>query len=201
MRPLILTIVTLVSLILISTLSWTPGLVQAASNQTLSKTNRLKLENEFVKFGLYLRTPSQMAAFYEGRGFPKQAIEETTKYCFITVGMRNISKQKIWLDLAQWRIYNDKGDIKRTSREEWKQTWQQLKVPLASQATFNWTLLPETRDLHPDEPVGGNITLQPTYTSFTVEARFATGEDKQGKPLVIKIDNVRCLKNGEENAS
>lgn len=201
MRPRILTIVTLISLFLVSTLSWAPDIVRAATNQAVSKKGRYKLENEFVKLGLYLRTPSQMAAFYEGRGFPKKAIDETTKYCFITIGMRNISKQKIWLDLTQWRIYDDKGDIKRTSRAEWKQTWQQLKVPLASQATFNWTLLPEARDLHPDEPAGGNITLQPTYTPFTIEASFATGEDKQGKPLMIKIDNVRCLKNGEESAS
>lgn len=159
--------------------------------------NRYKVENQFVKFGLYFRTPEQMAAFYEGRGFPKQAIEATTQHCFITVGMRNISKTKIWLDLSRWRIYNEQGEIARTSRDQWKQKWQQLNVPLASQATFNWTLLPETRDLHPDEPVGGNITLQPTESAFTVEAVFATGDDQQGKPLVIKIDNVRCLKNGE----
>lgn len=159
--------------------------------------NRYKVENQFVKFGLYPRTPEQMAAFYEGRGFPKQAVEATTQYCFITVGMRNISKTKIWLDLSRWRIFNKQGTIVRASRDQWKQKWQQLNVPLASQATFNWTLLPETRDLHPDEPVGGNITLQPTDQPFTVEAVFATGDDQQGKPLVVKIDNVRCLKNGE----
>ncbi|WP_455208633.1 hypothetical protein [Kaarinaea lacus] len=162
--------------------------------------NRYKIENQFVKFGISARTPEQMAAFYEGRGFPKQAIEATTQHCFITVGMRNISKSKIWLDQSRWRIYNAQGEIKRTSRDQWKQKWQQLNVPLASQATFNWTLLPESRDLHPDEPVGGNITLQPTDTPFTIEAVFATGEDQQGKPLVIKIENVRCLKSGESTS-
>ena len=171
--------------------------VQSSTIYAAKEENRYKIENQFVKFGLYPRTPEQMAAFYEGRGFPRQAIEATTQHCFITVGMRNISKTKIWLDLARWRIYNKQGDIARTNRDQWKQKWQQLNVSLASQATFNWTLLPETRDLHPDEPVGGNITLQPTDQPFTIEAVFATGEDQQGKPLVIKIDNVRCLKNGE----
>ena len=85
-----------------------------------------------------------------------------------------------------------------TSRAQWKQKWQQLEVPLSSQATFTWTLLPESRDLHPDEPVGGNITLQPMEIPFTVEAHFTTGEDQKGKPLMIKIENVRCLKNGEK---
>jgi len=171
--------------------------VQSYTVYAAKEENRYKIENQFVKFGLYPRTPEQMAAFYEGRGFPRQAIEATTQHCFITVGMRNISKTKIWLDLARWRIYNKQGDIARTNRDQWKQKWQQLNVSLASQATFNWTLLPETRDLHPDEPVGGNITLQATDHPFTIEAVFATGEDQQGKPLVIKIDNVRCLKNGE----
>jgi len=196
MRQHISIIVTLVLLIIVNWLFFAPDASNAADNK-----NRIRLENQFVKFGLSLRTPSQMAAFYEGRGFPKQAIEETTKYCFITIGMRNISKQKIWLDLSQWRIYNDQGNIERTSQDQWKQKWNQLGIPLSSQATFSWTLFPETRDLHPDEPVGGNITLLPVYTSFTIEAKFATGEDKKGEPLVIKIENVRCLKNGEESAS
>ena len=167
---------------------------------TAEEKNRYKVENQFVKFGISARTPEQMAAFYEGRGFPKQAIEATTQHCFITVGMRNISENKIWLDQSRWRIYNAQGEIKRTSRDQWKQKWQQLNVPLASQATFNWTLLPESRDLHPDEPVGGNITLQPTDSPFTIEAIFATGEDQQGKPLVIKIENIRCLKSGESTS-
>ncbi|MCI0507056.1 MAG: hypothetical protein L0Z73_13235 [Gammaproteobacteria bacterium] len=159
--------------------------------------NRYKIENQFVKFGLSARTPEQMAAFYEARGFPKQAIEAATQHCFITVGIRNISKHKIWLDLNRWRIFNEQGAVARTNREQWKQKWQQLNVPLASQATFNWTLLPESRDLHPDEPVGGNITLTPTDMPFTVEAVFATGDDQQGQPFVVKIENVRCLKDGE----
>lgn len=156
------------------------------------------METKQIKMRVFPRTPAQMAAFYEGRGFPAAAIEQTRKYCFITVGMRNTGKSMIWLNLDAWRFYNQQGDIQRAGRNQWKQTWDSLHVPLASQATFNWTLLPDQRDLHPDEPAGGNITLQPTYEPFVVEATFATGEDKNGPPLVIKLENVRCLKNGEE---
>ncbi len=172
--------------------------IQLHASFAAEKKDRYKFENKSIKFGLYPRTPEQMAAFYEGRGFPKQAVNATTKHCFITVGMRNISKTKIWLDLSRWRIYNNQGELVRTNREQWKQKWKQLKVPLASQATFSWTLLPESRDLHPDEPVGGNITLQPMDSPFTVEANFATGEDQKGKPLKVIIENVRCLKNGDK---
>lgn len=157
-----------------------------------------KFKSDDIRIGVYPRTPSQMAAFYEGRGFPKQAIEETTKYCFITIGMRNTGKQKIWLDLAHWRFFNEQGEIKRKGREEWKKTWNMLKVPLSKQSTFYWTTLPELRDLHKDEPVGGNVMLTPIYTPFTIEAKFPTGEKKDGKPLVVRINKIRCLKDGEE---
>ena len=92
-----------------------------------------KFKNDSIRIGAYPRTPSQMAAFYEGRGFPKNAIDETTKYCFITIGMRNIGKKKIWLDLSQWRFYNEQGDIERKNRPQWKKTWENLNVPLANQ--------------------------------------------------------------------
>jgi len=159
-----------------------------------------QFENKKIKIRLFPRTPSQMAGFYEGRGFPSAAIHATTQQCFITIGMRNLGDKKIWLDLSRWRIYNDKGKITRTDRDQWKHTWQTLKVPLSYQATFYWTLLPEQRDLHHDEPVGGNITLSPTYTPFTIEAEFPTGEDQRGQPLTVKFDQVRCLKDGEEQA-
>ena len=157
-----------------------------------------KFKNDDIRIGVNPRTPSQMAAFYEGRGFPKNAIEATTQYCFITIGIRNTGKQKIWLDLSQWRFYDKNGVIVRKDKTQWKATWKALNVPLSSQATFNWTTLPEVRDLHRDEPVGGNITLTPTYTPFTIEARFPTGENKKGALLIHKIENIRCLKNGEE---
>lgn len=157
-----------------------------------------KYKSDNIRIGVYPRTPSQMAAFYEGRGFPKSAIKETTRYCFITIGMRNTGNQKIWLDLAHWRFYDAKGVIKRKSRTQWKETWNEMKVPLSKQATFYWTTLPELRDLHKDEPVGGNVTLEPTFTPFTIEAKFPTGETKEGKPLVVKLENIRCLKDGEE---
>ncbi|MGD8566807.1 MAG: hypothetical protein PVJ39_01790 [Gammaproteobacteria bacterium] len=161
------------------------------------KKDRYRLETKNIKIGMFPRTPSQMAAFYEGRGFPENAINETRKRCFITVGMRNTGKQIIWLNLASWRFYNRHGEIQRTSRDQWKQTWQKLGVPLASQSTFNWTLLPEQRDLHPDEPAGGNITLEPVDEPFDVKATFATGKDKSGKPLVVEMKNVRCLKDSD----
>ena len=172
--------------------------IQSSSLTAADWNPPFKFKSDDIRIGVYPRTPSQMAAFYEGRGFPKPAIEETTRYCFITIGIRNTGNQKIWLDLTHWRFYNAQGEINRTGREQWKQIWNSMEVPLSKQATFYWTTLPELRDLHKDEPVGGNVMLDPTYTPFTIEAKFPTGENKDGKPLVIRIDKIRCLKDGEE---
>ena len=159
------------------------------------KNDRYKFENKNIKFGLYPRTPEQMAAFYEGRGFQDKAINKIAQTCFITVGMRNLSGQKIWLDLKDWKFYSSHGNIERIDRYKWQEIWKQLDVPLANQSTFTWTLLPEARDLHPDEPVGGNLIFVPVDIPFTIEANFKTGEDKNGKPLQVKMENVKCDKN------
>lgn len=156
-----------------------------------------QFKNSSIYMRMFPRTPSQMAGFYEGRGFPSAAIHATTEQCFITVVVRNIGPNKIWLNLANWRIYNREGTINRITRNQWTKKWTELNVPKPYQATFYWTLLPEMRDLHHDEPVGGNITLTPSYTPFTIEANFATGENRQGKPLIVKMENVRCLKDGD----
>jgi len=175
-------------------------LIMSFGNTSIAaeKEKPYKFENKVIKFALHPRTPEQMAAFYEGRGFPKSAVNATKDACFITAGMRNLAKHKIWLDLKQWRFYSSDGEITRINRQQWTQNWQQLNVPLASQATFSWTLLPESRDLHQHEPVGGNITLIPFGDSFTVEAVFATGEQQKGPSLTVKIENVRCAQSKED---
>jgi len=162
-----------------------------------AKATPYQFKNKSIFMRLFPRTPSQMAGFYEGRGFPTAAIHATTEQCFITVVVRNTGTEKIWLNLANWRIYNSKSTINRITRDQWTNRWTELNVPKSFQATFYWTLLPEMRDLHHDEPVGGNITLTPTYTPFTIEAKFATGENRQGDPLIIKMENVRCAKDND----
>ena len=63
---------------------------------------------------------------------------------------------------------------------------------MANRATFGWTQLPEVRDLRPSEPVGGNVALLPPPGRFRLEARFATGVHKQGKEIVVILDDLSC---------
>jgi hypothetical protein len=118
--------------------------------------------------GLMPRTPLQIAAFYEARGFNKSMIEKLKQQCFITVWIHNKSSQVIWLDLAQ--------------------------LPLAHQSTFRWTLLPEILDFQPDEREGGNIVLPRDDKTIDIQATFPTGVDKSGMPITIRFNKIQCAK-------
>lgn len=141
------------------------------------------------------RTPQQIAAFYEGRGFSDAMIDVLREQCFITVFIKNKSRDIIWLDLDHWQFSRDDGPLVRRDRHYWKARWQKMGIPLAHQSTFRWTLLPEQLDFLPDEREGGNIVLPRDDQPFTLSARFDTGEQREGEPIEIKLENLRCADN------
>jgi hypothetical protein len=149
-------------------------------------------ENDQLRLWLRPRTPNQMAAFYEARGFPRAMVKTLKGYCFITVGIRNKSQQVIWLDLAHWRFLNAQGEVERMPRQRWPAQWQAMGVPQAAQSTFRWTLLPEVLDFRPDEREGGNVVLRRVDGPFTLVARFAMGQDRQAGTIEVRVDNLHC---------
>jgi len=156
-----------------------------------------RITREGLDFYLSIRTPEQTNAFYSARGLPLIAVQEIAKSCFLTVGLHNRSTDTIWLDLATWRFTDANGRaITRISLPEWTARWQALQVPLAAQATFGWTQLPETRDMQPDETVGGNVPVVPPQGEFTLIARFPTGAAGKGKPIEISVRGLSCPRDG-----
>lgn len=149
-------------------------------------------ENAQLRMRLQPRTPNQMAAFYEARGFPKKMVETLKGYCFITVGIRNKSRKVIWLEQDNWHFVTAHGEVERLHRRRWKDIWAAMAVPQAAQSTFRWTLLPEVLDFRPDEGEGGNVVLKRIDAPFSLVARFATGEDKQGDAVEVRIDGLQC---------
>jgi len=138
------------------------------------------------------RSPEQMSAFYEARGFPTPMIELLAKQCFITVGIHNTGKDTIWLELSRWRFTAQGKEITRYHRKHWLQQWQKMNIPLAKQSTFRWTLLPEVLDYQPDESEGGNIILPQVRGPITLNAEFASGADKRGPLIRVRYDNLHC---------
>ena len=147
------------------------------------------------------RTPNQLGSFYEARGFPRSMQDILRKQCFITTGISNHSNEKIWLDLESWEFHKDGKPIKRYHRNEWKERWQKMDIPMSKQSTFRWTLIPETLDYLPGEHEGGNVILPFTEGYFSLKATFKTGDDKQGKAITITTDRLYCAEDADEAAS
>jgi hypothetical protein len=138
------------------------------------------------------RTPNQMSAFYEARGFPTAMIDLLSKQCFITIRIHNTGQQTLWLDLDNWQFSTSGKPLERFHRNHWKPVWADMAIPLAKQSTFRWTLLPEQLDYQPDEQEGGNIILPRVNTHIKLEARFASGADQQGPVITYRNDKLQC---------
>jgi len=157
------------------------------------KPSRPGYENEYFKIRIITRSPNQIAAFYTGRGFPQKALDELRKVCFITIGMGNKSKEKVWLDLKDWSLETKDGDIKRILRPDWRKRWQEIGLEKRFQSTFRWTLMPEKLDFYPHEGEGGNVTIPYTNKPITLKAKIAVGEDKS-RVFNVEIENIHCAK-------
>jgi len=160
-------------------------------------------EDKHIQLRLFPRTTEQMAAFFEARGFPAAMRAELESYCFITAVIKNKSNTVIWLDLNKWQftsaLFSPLKKIQRIPRSQWPPLWEKMKIPMASQSTFRWTLLPEQLDFQPDESEGGNIILKKPKTPFTLTARFVvdeTGPDARqldAQQIVARIDGLSCV--------
>ncbi|MEE9492593.1 MAG: hypothetical protein V3W04_04355 [Gammaproteobacteria bacterium] len=153
------------------------------------------LQQEPLQIDIQPRTPEQMSAFYEARGFPQAMIDALETTCYMTVHIKNTSQDVLWLDLSLWRFTIGDISLKRFHRNEWLQRWKEMDIPLRFQSTFRWTLIPELLDYQPGEEEGGNIILKRTQEPITLHAVFPIGQDKQGKAHTVKIDNLRCAEN------
>ncbi len=163
----------------------------------LASAADIRITREGLDFFISVRTPEQTGAFYAARGLPPMAVQEITKTCFLTVGLHNRRTDTLWLDLAAWRLTDASGQVvARISRPEWTARWNALHVPLAAQSTFGWTQLPETRDMQPDETVGGNVPIVPPAGKFTLTARFRTGVTGAGRPVEISVPGLSCAPAG-----
>jgi hypothetical protein len=149
-------------------------------------------DNPPLEIELIPRSSEQMSAFYEARDFPKSMIDLLENTCYMTVRIKNTSQDVIWLDLSQWQFTTDKSPLHRFHRNEWLKRWQAIDALLRFQSTFRWTLLPEILDYQPGEEEGGNIILNRTDEAITLNATFPRGQDKQGKPYSLTLNDLRC---------
>lgn len=166
---------------------------EAADDITTPPAARRDIRDQGLVVSLSPRTPDQLYAFYSARGFPDDALQHITSRCFLTIGIHNERNDVVWLELDNWRFVDRHGrDLARIKRAEWNARWDRIQLMPAQRAAFNWTQLPERRDLQPAEPVGGNVSLPSPGSTFALEAKFLTGADKRGPVVRLRIENLTC---------
>ena len=150
----------------------------------------ITISDDGVDVMLSPRAPAQMSAFYEARGFPKEMIDILSKQCFITVGVQNNREDVVWMNLKNWKFSNKDKEITRYHRDDWKQQWIKMNIPMNFQSTFRWTLIPEKLDYRPDEREGGNIILPATDGPITVDLDLHIPSRKN--PIHIHYEALYC---------
>jgi hypothetical protein len=154
---------------------------------------RIKFENQQFRISMSARTPQQMAAFYEARGFTKPMIHEIRQHCFITTYIRNKSRHVLWADLKTWKFYHNGKQLTRLDREHWKQVWADMDAHMPSRSTFRWTLIPERLDYRPNEAEGGNIVLPRVTGPIQVRAHLVLIDgQKKGTDIDVELPPIHC---------
>jgi len=166
-----------------------PGLL-FLSGLTATAAGKAAVELQFKP-----RSPDQMSAFYEARGFPEKMIKPLHEQCFITVRVTNTGQDVVWLDLANWTFSANGKPLQRYHRNDWLEKWKAIGMQAAHRSTFRWTLIPERLDYQPGESEGGNIILPRVKGPIQLHAEFATGKEGKGPPVQLNFDNLRCLEN------
>lgn len=165
-----------------------PTWVMSADRDWIEKTS------DGLQVRVLQHTPIQMAAFYEARGFPAGAIDELDKACFITISLLNLRQDIVWLETRYWVMRDKAGKtIPLLDKIYWDERWQRNGVPAGARTAFRWTQLPASRDLRPEEPVGGNITFIPRNGPFSLAMRFSLGAGKDRGKVKIRLAGLRCL--------
>jgi hypothetical protein len=157
-----------------------------------------RFQHKFFRMRILPRSPNQIAAFYEARGFPQLAIEELRRVCFITTVLGNRSGQQLYHDLSQWEFSDKNGPVKRILRPDWKQRWEQLGLEKRFQSTFRWTLMPEKLDFYPQEGEGGNLIFPRTENPITIKARFQIGKGDRAKHYEVTFKDIKCATDKEK---
>ncbi len=156
-------------------------------------TDRVRITRDGLKISVRPHTPLQMAAFYEARGFAVNAIGELDKACFMTVSVVNLRRDIAWLEPQRWLVRDKAGRvIPLLDKAYWDKKWQRHRVSAAARTTFRWTQLPPSRDLRPDEPVGGNIAFIPQNGPFSLELRFFLGASKGRGEAIVHFSRLDC---------
>jgi len=170
----------------------------ASTGANAAETKQRTYKDQDISLRFIPFTPRQIGSFYEGREFEKAAIDKLMKACYVTVIIKNLSDDFLWIDTDKWEFIRNGKKITQLDRHYWNKQWDEIGLKQAHRSTFSWTLMPAERDLYPQEGVGGRVPIKMQTKPFTVVLNFPTGENKQGKMKSVKIDQLTCKQDNEK---
>src|SRR5512139_2309358 len=100
-------------------------------------------ETDGIQVRLTQISPDQARAFYQARGFSREAAERYARECVFMTVVRNIGDAPIRHRLADWR-YIVAGQSLRPirSKSEWERLWRAEGVTEPARIAFNWAQFP-----------------------------------------------------------
>lgn len=156
----------------------------------------LIIDTPEFKLRLVPRSAEQIGAFYYGRGFPSAMVKKIQSLCFITVSLHNKSNALLVLDFKNWQFKTEKHQLQRYTRQHWLTKWKQNNYPKSAIATFRWTVLPEKFEFQPYEREAGNIILQRSDQTFSIQGTLLLKTNKQAsQKRAIYFPLVACKAN------
>jgi hypothetical protein len=147
-------------------------------------------ENQGIQVRLTQITPDQARAFYQARGFSREAAEHYASECVFMTVVRNIGDRPVDHRLADWRYLSAAQPPRPIrSKDEWEALWSQLGVAEAARIAFAWAQFPTEQRFAPGDWNQGMTTYSvPRGGPLDLHFVWHVG----GTTLSGKLEQVRC---------
>lgn len=153
-------------------------------------------ETDGIQVRLTQISPDQARAFYQARGFSREAAERYASQCVFMTVVRNIGNAPIRHRLADWR-YVATGQPPRPIRgkAEWESLWRQQGVPEPARIAFTWAQFPTAQTFEPSDWNQGMTAYSvPRGEVFDLHFAWRTldGRNPGGSVHRGMLEQVRC---------
>ena len=145
-----------------------------------------------ISFKLTQRLPDQTRAFFDARGFDKDARERVALACVFQSEFRNVAgndEPPVEYKLTDWRIHTDEGTRSLMVRESWKKIWQQYDLSKPAKIAFEWALLPTYQKYAAGDYNWGMTAYGlPPGSEFDLEFSWQRGDQHYTR----RINGIEC---------
>lgn len=139
-----------------------------------------EIQEQGVNLSLTQILPDQARAFYQARGFDRDAAEVYASACVFQTVMRNESRAPIAFHLGDWRMLKGKRAFRLKTEPKWQHEWEQRQLAGPARIAFRWAQFPLQQDFEPGDWNQGMTTYPlPRGACFDLEFKWRTGGKMQ----------------------